>query len=148
MKIFNLMPERFSYPVSKSLEDFRIEKPSWWQRLLVSLLIRSGLTISENVGDLRYKRIEIDEDRIVEHLKKLHHSTRLIYDGVIERVVCGPEAFEMMLNEFDRKDYLNVCFVASLRLDGPDGIRFFNIPVQVVGWIEGFALIPKMEIKG
>lgn len=148
MKIFNLMPERIRFPITKPLKHFQINTTSLWQSLLVRLLIRSGLTLTDFDAGTECRRIEIGEDQIVEHLRELRNATRRIYNSEIERIVCGPEAFQMILNGYERRDYLNFGFVAKLRLDGPDGIRIFNIPVQVVSWIEGFALIPKMEIKG
>ena len=93
------------------------------------------------------KTVEIDTGSIIEAIHKCQHAVDMIWNKELAYVVVGPDAFNELLYENDRR--LANCLPpmnmsVNMRIGfGSDGVRVFGVPVKFVPWFTGVLCVPK-----
>lgn len=135
MKTVMLMPDLRRFCIEDKREfKGRFGKIGRW--LWDKLSTPSSETIVE------YNTVQVDEQHLIEQIRKQKHAIRAIFNREIEFIVAGPDVVHCVyLEECRRHPPFEFRLQVPTSLD--DERRIVGILVRVVPWFDGLVLVPK-----
>ena len=163
----------FKRPLPKWLKEKlirrRLKKASKYMSYLTSNghLIKASLSIHEAVEfvldsgalvrakqvdyKLRYKTITVDYQElgkgIINYLRSHLHQMESLLSGEVDRIMVGPDVAGLIKSELARDPVAFTYRATLLSSDSNDLMVLEGVSVQIVPWLEGVMVVPKLQGK-